>query len=274
MRVGTISELEFAIDERLSDRERQVLADGGSVSLYPQYVSDGMATIEWRSPDPAIRVGNQPSIAEPDHAIDLPAVVHEPREPIYTGLLMLPETADRIGLEYGPSAVIAQFASMPTETQRDELNAALAALSHSERSPYPVFFETGPAQWSTGMTWGLLGGSAFIALAAASVALGLARVDGRRDDDILSSIGASPKIRRSFGFWQAIVLAGIGSIVGVIFGAVPALVLALPGGPMPFALPWPQLLFAALGAPLVIAIGSWVAGGRSKHWSATRSVST
>ena len=178
---------------------------------------------------------------------------------------MLPETANSLGLEYGPSAVVGYFTLVPSEAQRDELNATLAVLTHSESSQFPVFFETGPTQWSEPTVWGLLGGNALIALAAAAVALGLARADGRRDDAILSSLGASPKLRRSFGFWQAIVLAGVGSIVGVAFGTVPALALALPGGPMPFALPWLHLLLTAIAVPLAIALGSWLTAGQLKR---------
>lgn len=265
IRVGTIDELEFAIDEELTESEQRVLNDGGTVSLYPQYVSAGRATIEWRSHTPAATAWNQVDSAEPDHATALPAVVHEPSHEIYTGLLMLPSTADAIGLEYGPSAVLAQYVAMPTLAQRDELEATLAALTQTDSSPFPVFFESGPAQWSQATMWGLLGGNMLITLAAASVALGLARADGRRDDSTLSSLGASPMLRRSLGFWQAAVLSGIGSIVGVILGTVPALVLALPGGPMPFALPWQQLLLAAVAVPLVIALGSWLATGPLKN---------
>jgi len=92
---------------------------------------------------------------------------------------------------------------------------------------------------------------------AAAVALGLARADGRRDDVTLSAVGANPGLRRSVGFWQAMLLTGTGTVLGGALGLLGPGMLGLVDL-MAFAPPWPQLLLLVVGLPLVIAVGSWL----------------
>ena len=80
---------------------------------------------------------------------------------------------------------------------------------------------------------------------------------------MLTSLGASPRLRRDFGFWQAIVIAGVGSVIGVLLGLVPPLALSLPqdgagNSLQAFAPPWLQLALTAVALPAIIAIGSWL----------------
>jgi ABC-type lipoprotein release transport system permease subunit len=74
----------------------------------------------------------------------------------------------------------------------------------------------------------------------------------------LAAIGASPSVRRGFGFWQAIVLAGVGAILGALTGLVPAIALTLPGSGTEFTAPWPQIAVAATVLPLAIACVTWL----------------
>ena len=78
-------------------------------------------------------------------------------------------------------------------------------------------------------------------------------------------------------FWQAVVIAGIGTLLGAAIGLLPSLALAIPpqlaaasGTPVPasglpdFAPPWLQLGLTAAALPLLIAIGSWLTAGRRR----------
>lgn len=107
-----------------------------------------------------------------------------------------------------------------------------------------------------------LGRSALIALASSAIAIGLARFDGRQDDATLSALGAGRVVRKSFAFWQAIIIAGIGSVLGAATGLVPAWALSAIG--LPFEPPWLLIGSAVVGLPLLIAAGSWLLATRSK----------
>jgi ABC-type lipoprotein release transport system permease subunit len=136
-------------------------------------------------------------------------------------------------------------------------------------------YEAGPSRGGDSFGWVALGLTALISFAAASVAIGLARADGRRDEEVLDAIGAPPRLRRGVAFWQAVVIAGIGTLLGAAVGLLPVLALhlatvlgppeAVATGPMPdFAPPWLQLGLTVVGVPLAIALGSWATAGRRR----------
>ena len=71
------------------------------------------------------------------------------------------------------------------------------------------------------------------------------------------------EIRKWFGFWQAIVGVGVGSVIGVILKLIPPLALSLPRDTagqalLAFAPPWLHLGLTAVALPAIIALGSWL----------------
>ena len=104
--------------------------------------------------------------------------------------------------------------------------------------------------------------SALIAVTAAAVAIGLARFDGRRDQATLAAIGSSPRVQRGFGFWQAVMIAGTGAVLGTAIGLIPPIALTLPGSGTSFAAPWLLIITIAILLPFTIACGSWLFPGR------------
>ena len=110
--------------------------------------------------------------------------------------------------------------------------------------------------------WGLLGLAGLIAIASSAVAIGLARFDGRQDDATLSALGAGRLVRKSFAFWQAVIIAGLGSVLGAATGLVPAWALSAVG--LPFVPPLLQIGLVVVGLPLLIACGSWLLATRNK----------
>jgi ABC-type lipoprotein release transport system permease subunit len=69
-------------------------------------------------------------------------------------------------------------------------------------------------------------------------------------------------VRKSFAFWQAVIIAGIGSVLGAATGLVPAWALGATG--LPFVPPWLQIGLVVVALPLVIASGSWLLATRNK----------
>lgn len=261
IRVGEPEALEAATGMSLSDASRRALEDGGVVAIHPEYVVEDDARIRWVD-SVALAEGMQAHWLDSVREVVLPAVVQVPPTPMLGALLMLPETARALELDVMPLAVIAYPESRPGVAQEDALLDLSRELTGDPWGLQGVV-ETGPDDIVGVAAWVLVGVSAAIALAASAIALGLARIDGRRDEAILGAIGATRRLRRAVSFWQAVLLAGLGAVVGAGLGLLTAGALALPGGPMPFAPPLLQLGIAAIGVPVVIAVGAWLFAGRA-----------
>ncbi|MDQ1570069.1 MAG: putative transport system permease protein, partial [Actinomycetota bacterium] len=263
--VGDAADLSLALGKKASAVSRQTLASGGVVALYPQYVRNGSATIEWRTGSQQNRDQRVRKTSAAVRSVTLPATVQTPGHDYKFAVFISPATARSLGISFAPSLVLAPVSGPPTDAQYDTLNAAAVSITGGDVNNIPMYFrvEPGPPNTSGSVAWILLAICALIALGAAAVAIGLARADGRRDDYVLGATGASPRLRRSFGFWQAVCLAGTGAIIGVALGIVPVLALSLSPaattvGGLLFSPPWVQLALAAVAVPVVIASGTWL----------------
>ena len=261
--IGSERALAAVIGHPLTSASKAALESGGVVSLYSVLVRDGRVTLDWKDP----LKGDLPDHGQykVSKSIAVPAAVQKPDHRVPFEVLMLPSTAQKLGLTYQRSLVMAPLGRSASQAQTDRANAALDVLSVGALT---LNIETGPTNQNTATQWGLLVLSALIALASATIAIALARADGRRDSAVLGSLGAPPTTRRAFGFWQAIILAGVGSIIGVVLGLVPSIALSIPdaqGHALDvFAPAWPQLAMTLVGIPLVIAVGAWLTAGRGR----------
>ena len=266
--VGSVAAMEIAIGAKLTAASRSALADGKVVAFYPEYVHNGAATISWLTTK-QMQDDNFPSAAHA-RTVTVPAVVQTPPRPVFFGLLMTPATAHSLGIVSVPVQIIARTGIGPSGAQSDALGAAAQAVFGKPGS-VNFSYEGGPAVFASETQWALLALCLLIAIGSAAVALGLARTEGRRDEAVLGSLGAPPRLRRAYAFWSAAVIAGVGSIGGGILGAVPGLAISGPlnvqqGGHAapPFDVPWLPLLIAAAGLPLLLAIGGWLTAGRGR----------
>lgn len=263
--VSDVAGLSLVLGRAPSAAAQQALASGGAVSLYDEYVDDGKISISWWTPQQINQLAGAGERGSPVRTKTLAAVVDLPLHPLYFGVFISPKTADQLGLEYHDSALVASTKSMPTTQQQDALRLATSALPDNNDqygSNIYISLETGPSSPGATIVWGLLGLAGLIALASSAVAIGLARFDGRQDDATLSALGAGRVVRRSFAFWQAIIIAGIGSVLGAATGLIPAFALGSIG--LPFVPPWIPIGIAVVALPLMIAFGSWLLATRSK----------
>lgn len=155
--------------------------------------------------------------------------------------------------------VLATTTRMPTDA---ELQAARGRLDALMPNAF-LDIETGyhnPAQW---VLYLMVGIASIIALGAASIATALANTDGRDDLVTLGAVGASPRTRRVMSMSRAGVVAGLGCVIGVAAGFVPAYAwmrgdrrqLARSGNAaLHFVVPWPPILIALFGVPVVAAV--------------------
>lgn len=263
--VSDAAGLTLALGREPSDAAKHALATGGAVSLYEEYVDNGEVSISWWTPNQANKIGSAEGAGNPLRTKSVTAVLDMPAHPVEFGVFISPSTADQLGLDYHDSVIVTSTKSIPTTQQQDALRQAISLLpdnSNQFGSNIHATLEMGPPNPGAPLVWGLLGLAGLIALASSAIAIGLARFDGRQDDATLSALGAGRVVRRSFAFWQAIIIAGIGSLLGAATGLVPALALGATG--LPFVPPWIPIGIAVVALPLMIACGSWLLAARSK----------
>lgn len=259
---GEVKDLALILDTDVSAEAQRTLAEGGAVSLYSEYAQDdGTLRIDWvpASAQPSSDSAMQSPVAA--RSVRVPVVVQKPEHNIHYGVFMLTPTAEALGLGPVPIQVLAELPEAPDDAIQSQLEASLRSITGG--ADLFARFESGPESSVDSSGWALVAVGVLISFAAAAVALGLARADGRRDDITLSSIGAGAGLRRTIAFWQAAILAGTGAFLGGIVGLLGPGMLGLVGL-QPFAPPWPQVMILLVALPLVIALGSWLVTRRAK----------
>lgn len=268
--VGNVTDLTQILGAPVTAEARSVLNRGGLVSLYPQYVRSGRAVVQWFS-GTQTKVGasdppNPSDTAKPVRSVTVPAVVAKPDHNYHFAVFILASTARSLGIATVPGAVLAKSSGPLTTLQSNELTGLTTASSF----PMIVHYESGPRTDSDTQSWELAALCAVLAFGAASVAIGLSRAEGRNDEFLLLTLGASHSLRTFIAIWQALLLAGIGSITGMVLGVIPVLALSVAAPAdqqFPFSPPLPQLLVLGVGIPILTALGSALflrRGGQSR----------
>jgi hypothetical protein len=260
--VGDSADLALVLGHKPSDQSKSALQDGGAVSLHQAYVRNGALSINWWSAKQVDSGDQYTGKGIPLRSKTVRATIEQTTYPLPFGIFISPETATTLGLKAEPTLVLASLANPPTDSQIDAARLATSVVTGAT-SGDSVTIENGPAPAGELIAWGLLALTGLMAIAAAAIAIGLARFDGRADDATLASVGAPNSTRRGFAFWQALVICALGSVLGATLGILPSLAMGLPGGPMTFAPPWPQIALAALALPALLAAGSWLLAGRT-----------
>lgn len=250
--VGDADDLAAILGRAPSRAAVAALDDGRAVALYPQYVENHQVTLDWWTPGQLFDGDNYQPDGVPSRSDTLSVVVDSPTPLDGFGVMISPATAQRLGVPVVPQVVLATGVSA-TPSQLDALNAYLQSHGTASQPAGFAFVETGPAQYAGVFAWLILAVAGLITLGASVIALGLARIDGRRDEFIVGAIGAPPATLRGIVFWQSLVLAGLGSVIGAAVALVPAYALSLSLTTPAFAPPWIPLAATAIGVPLLIA---------------------
>ncbi|WP_166982869.1 FtsX-like permease family protein [Paramicrobacterium fandaimingii] len=230
---------------------------GSAVALSPVYVNDGQSVLQWWAPDSDW--DNPDSGDEPVTTQTISAVKAEPEVDLpSTPLVISGTTAEQLGIDVEPSYFIANPAEQFAQGEIDALNARLEPIMGSarvEQGPEPTWLYVILATL-------LVAGVLFVG--ASAVAIGLSRADGRDDDATLAAVGATRSLRRTFAFWQAIVLVGLGTVTGTLAGLITTYGISLADttGNVGFDPPWVAIAALVIGIPLLIAIGSWLVASK------------
>src|SRR5690606_23360520 len=244
----------------LSDAERREFADGGAIGSfvqrpvpqgYAEYVDDddNAQLAFWGAKD--LYTGEVP---EPVRTETVPVQVHVGAGTAYP-LVLSPGAAEQYGVESHVSSWVALFDDPPSDAMMDRLWAD-AETASTGGAMFDVRMENGP---DSPLPWLalVLGILSIIVIAAATISLGLARIERRGDDGTPAAGGATTALRRRVGAWQAIIIAGVGCVIGVLLGLAGAWALAqaISGSRLSDA-PVLWLLGIAVGLPTVIALVS------------------
>ncbi len=205
----------------------------------------------------------------------MPAVADVQTPRIQVGVFMTRETAARYDVPAVDGMLMAKLPADLGPAEWDALSSAWQASGGADRDRWSgptVLRESGPQASDTAVQVVALGLTAAVTIGATAVAIGLGRVDGRRDDEVLAAIGAAPGLRRRISTWQAAILTLVGAVVGTLLGLLPirALTLRLTATPegvqhLPFAPDWPVMAVLAVGLPLVVTFATWATSGRMRR---------
>ena len=276
---GTVDDYAVLTGHRPSAAVRDALANGRAVSLWPEYVHDDAVRLDTFH-DRSWKDATSPDPDHPDATTSIPAVLDEQDPPIQVGVFMTKATAELYRVPAVDGLLVTRLDGEVSPEQFGELASAWQSYGGSARAEAsaPSFsYEAGPVDASAPVRALALALAAAVTIGATAVAIGLARADGRRDDEVLDAIGAAPRQRRRSTAWQAAILTSVGAVIGTVLGLLPIRALTLRFGEtppgvshMPFVADWPVLGLLAIGLPVLVTTATWLTSGRGRRLAVRR----
>ncbi|MET8092581.1 FtsX-like permease family protein [Micromonospora sp. NPDC005220] len=250
---GTALPLLTGVDPATTAAATAVLRAGGVVVTDPRYLHDGLVTVR---------------VSEVEDGRDRPITDHD--LPGYaltraTGpprLLLSSAAARQLGLSWAPAGWVIGTTTPPDEEQQARFAAALRPFGTLSLSVE----NGGPPHDVSPLLLLLAAAAGLITVGAAGIATALAAAEGRAELTTLAAVGAAPAVRRVLAICQAGVIAGIGSVLGIVAGLGTAAIVLVSVNrqyasdwpvpdPYPFLVPWPALGVLVL-VPVVAMLGA------------------
>ncbi|KRE77224.1 FtsX-like permease family protein [Arthrobacter sp. Soil762] len=258
--VGTADDVERLFGTVPTAEARDVLAAGGMVVTNPVFVRDGHASLvakDMRKPAPGNpATGVFQGYVETGQT-EVAAAVLEPAVKVQYYGVVSPVAAATAGMRVDDSALLVQFSAYPDAVQMDKMSEALAGI-YKDRYGTPLI-ERGPEQDDSLILWSIVGLGALITLSAAGITTGLSMADSQKDHVTLAGVGAAPRLRKALAGSQALMTAGLGTVLGSVAGIVPAVLLVTATGMARTAVvPWLQLVALLIAVPLTGAALAWL----------------
>ena len=192
------------------------------------------------------------TIWEPERTRTLDAVAAPAPEGDHP-IALIPVTAlAGMDQEMALDGVLARFAEPISTDQVSLVNDLLSADDLWLSSMAPSVGDRFPVQW---LVAGLV---ALLVVSVAGLTTGLALADARRDQAVLSSVGAPPRTRKSMAAAQTFTGALLGTALGVPVGAIAVVGIGLIQLYSAAWIPWPQLVVLVIGVPALAAALTWL----------------
>jgi putative ABC transport system permease protein len=240
-----------------------VLDQGGVVLFAPGFVQNGHATFVRTHTYPSDD-GRGPETTAVTR-VTLPAAYVDPAGKPDPGLVIAPSAAAKVAVPGSVSPnLLLDLRTHVTATQSYTANQILGRLGIQQGLAVEDGFVT---QLGLANVVVLLL-AVLLAIGAAAIATGLALADGRADQETLTAVGGSPWTRRWLAGSTALVITGLGVLIGVPVGfAIAAglvrasnLAVLMPAlgstrqPSMPLAVPWLDLGVLVLALPLFTSL--------------------
>lgn len=183
--------------------------------------------------------------------IELPGYVAE-RDLAYgmvPGAFASAEVLEAHGLRVLPTSSFVTFDGAAASA--DQVDAALTAGEAAGAWPnaeIPQPAGTDPAVLA------LTAGAAFVTLVGVAIAVSLAAAEGRADLATLAAVGAPPRRRRSLAGAQALVVGGLGVLIGSVLGVYFAYLVWPALGAPEFIWAWDTLLLTGVAVPVLAVV--------------------
>jgi putative ABC transport system permease protein len=257
------------IDDAAADA---ALNNGGAVVFTPGIVQNGKVTLVFQHAfaDKKTKPGTAAETTVTTTYFTAPAVYENPQGIPNPGIVISPALAQRMGAATGGTeSLVVNLSSHITATQ--QYAATQALNSFGQQGGLTV--ESGYNSHLGLANLAVLAVALLLAIGAAAIATGLALADGRADQETLTAVGGSPWTRRWLAGSTALVITGLGIVIGVPLGFVISeglvrvsnlgLVGPEPGAQKIFVVPWLNLGVLVIAVPLLTALGA-MALARSK----------
>ena len=233
--IGTPEMIELATGRRPSATALAALADG-KVLVTDECVLDGdTATTEpYDTGSAPVRLPAQHLPKEEDGSyLDLP------------GAFISAETAKA----HGWTTLVRSYAVTHAGTaSEDDIDAALTA---AEDNGLTAYVDTDDNDEINLISLALAAGAGLVTLLGVGITVALSAAEGRADLATLAAIGAQPRRRRVLAGAQALVLSGMGTVLGLVVGGVLGFAVVPLGGQTAFVLPWQHLAITVAVVPLL-----------------------
>ncbi|WP_433537527.1 FtsX-like permease family protein [Micromonospora sp. CA-249363] len=231
-----------------------VLHAGGVVVTDPRYLHDGLVTVQVNE----VRAGRDEVTTT---RRDLPGYALAPTNG-QPRLLLSPTAARQMALKPVSNGWVIDASTPPSQRRQDRFTADLRAFG-----TFSLQVEEGAAPRDDSPLLLLLAAAAgVITVGAAGIATALAAAEGRAELSTLAAVGAAPAVRRLLAICQAGVIAGLGSVLGIVAGLGTAAIVLFSANreyatawparePYPYLVPWPALGVLVL-VPVVAMLGA------------------
>lgn len=252
------SEVPSYVDVSESERARLdgVLAAGGTVVLDDENDDQvgpvpevGRLDLEVRRYDPE---GGEPEVVG---TAEGPAAVGRVSGTSPAVAVLSPEVAERLDLDTYDAGIVIPGPIGPEAAQ--DIEESLAALGGSPYFYVERGYRTDPAVRIVQAVLALLG--AVLMLGGTLTATFLALSDARPDLATMAAVGARPRTRRRVAAAYALVVGGVGALLGAPVGLIPGIAISRPltrdweTGATALEIPWPLIALVVLGLPLLTA---------------------
>ncbi|GAB3420973.1 hypothetical protein GCM10027569_49710 [Flindersiella endophytica] len=221
---------------------KQALREGESVVLNRAYIQADDKIWIWHETPSSDWEGSprQKLAAEvldlPDGYRSLPPVV------------VSPETAERLGWQVRPYGLLLALKETVTQRELDGVAGSLAG------SGLELYVERGYQPGNQLFLLIVAGFGAFVTLVGVAISVALSASEGRADLATLAAVGAQPRRRRALAAAQALLVGGLGCLLGILLGAFLAAAAQAAVGAPEFTVPWTSLLITAVVIPLFAAL--------------------